>query len=124
MDKKGLYTFPLVDVQLKGAENYAAWTLTMQYNLRAFGVWGYVQGKIKCPSNDTSASSSASSTSSSTETPTDTLTKEKWGRTNEQIIAYIMRSVSVPIHLSIGHLTSSKDQWLALSWMYVQSGAA
>src|SRR3954471_19913246 len=49
MDKKGFYTFPPVDTPLKGAVNYAAWALSMQYNLKAFGVWGYVQGKIKCP---------------------------------------------------------------------------
>src|SRR5436853_5759839 len=39
-------------------------------------------------------------------------------------MVYIVRSVSVPIRLSIGRLTSSKDQWLALSRMFVQSGAA
>src|SRR3954468_20584011 len=39
-------------------------------------------------------------------------------------MAYIVRSVSVPIRLSIGRLTSSKDQWLAISRMFVQSGAA
>src|SRR3954469_19038190 len=55
MDKKGFYTFPPVDTPLKGAENYAAWVLSMQYNLKAFGVWGYVQGKIKCPSKSSAS---------------------------------------------------------------------
>lgn len=32
-----------------------------------------------------------------------------------------MRLVSIPIRLSIGHLTSSKGQWLALSRMLVQT---
>ena len=32
MDKKGLFNFPILDVQLQGAENYIAWDLTMQYN--------------------------------------------------------------------------------------------
>src|SRR3954468_7212581 len=109
MDKKGFYTFPPVDTPLKGAENYAAWALSMQYNLRAFGVWGYVQGKIKCPSDDAIASS-ATSTNESTpgsKTLTDTLTREKWSHTDKQIMAYIMRSVSVPIRLSIDRLLSS-----------------
>src|SRR3954467_14994949 len=105
MDKKNLYTFPPVDVQLQGVENYAAWALTMQYNFRAFGVWGYVQGKVKCPSDATSivALSSGSTTdalsSGSTSSPltvSDKLTPEKWTRTDEQIMAYIMRSVSIP----------------------------
>ena len=33
MDKKGLFNFPIFNVQLHGAENYTAWALTMQYNL-------------------------------------------------------------------------------------------
>lgn len=49
MDKKGVYNFPLVDVQLKSGENYAALGLTMQYNLCEFRLWGYVQGKVKRP---------------------------------------------------------------------------
>ena len=35
-----------------------------------------------------------------------------------------MRSVSIPIHLSINCSTSSREQWLALSRMFVQSSAA
>src|SRR3954463_8621259 len=106
MDKKNLYTFPPVDVQLQGAENYAAWALTMQYNFRAFGVWGYVQGKVKCPpdatSRDALSSGSTSSTdalsSGSTSSPlivSDKLTPEEWTCTDEQLMAYIMRSVSI-----------------------------
>src|SRR3954462_7517695 len=131
MDKKSLYTFPPVDVQVQGADNYAAWALTMQYNFRAFGVWGYVQGKVKCPTDDASPAASATSTdeasSGSTSSPlivSDKLTPEKWTRTDEQIMAYIMRSVSIPIRLSIGRLTSSQEQWSTLSRMFVQSGAA
>src|SRR3954471_17268952 len=114
MDKKGLYNFPQIDVQLKGAENYTAWALTMQYNLRAFGVWGYVQGKLKCPSDDAATSSSTSSSDTTTSSSAK-LTRDQWIRTDEQIMAYIVRSVSVPIHLSIGRLTSSKDSGLPLA---------
>ena len=39
-------------------------------------------------------------------------------------MAYIMRSIVVPIRLLIDRLTSSRDQWLALSLMFVQTGAA
>src|SRR4051812_35093059 len=39
-------------------------------------------------------------------------------------MAYIMRSVTIPICLSIGRLMSSQEQWFALSRMFVQSGAA
>src|SRR4051812_1476189 len=133
MDKKSLYTFPPVDVQLQGVENYAAWALTMQYNFCAFGVWGYVQGKVKCLSDVTSPAASPAATSTdeassgSTSSPlivSDKLTPEKWTRTDEQIMAYIMHSVSIPIRLSIGRLTSSQEQWSALSRMFVQSGAA
>src|SRR5947208_15230152 len=103
MDKKGFYTFPPVDTLLKGAENYVAWALSMQYNLKAFGVWGYVQGKIKCPSEGSASSTStagsegsASSTSTagiaSAASSTDRLTAEKWSSTDDQIQAYIMRS--------------------------------
>src|SRR4051812_3782391 len=98
MDKKNLYTFPLVDVQLQGADNYAAWALTMQYNFRAFGVWGYVQGKVKCPPDVTSPAATSTAELSSGSTPSlvivsDKLTPEKWTRTDDQIMAYIMRSV-------------------------------
>lgn len=51
------------------------------------------------------------------------LTRTKWLQTDEQIIAYIVRSVSIPIRLSIRRLTTSMDQWLALSRMFVQTGA-
>src|SRR3954468_10955147 len=124
MDKKNLYTFPPVDVQLQGAKNYAAWALTMQYNFRAFGVWGYLQGKVKCPPAATSTDEASSGSTSSPLIVSDKLTPEKWTRTDEQIMAYIMRSVSIPIRLSIGRLTSSQEQWSALSRMFVQSGAA
>lgn len=50
MDKKVLCTFPTIDVQLTCAENYNAWALIMQYNLRAFGPWVYVQSTLECPS--------------------------------------------------------------------------
>src|SRR3954470_5947598 len=123
MDKKSLYTFPPVDVQLQGEANYTAWALTMQYNLRAFGVWGYVQGKLKCPSDDAATSSSTSSSDTTTSSSAK-LTRDQWIRTDEQIMAYIVRSVSVPIRLSISRLSSSKDQWLAISRMFVQFGAA
>src|SRR5436189_5637159 len=104
MDKKGFYTFPPVDTQLKGAENYAAWALSMQYNLKAVGVWGYVQGKIKCPSETVASSSTAGNSTGDSATPgpatpasaatsDDALTAEKWNRTDDQIQAYIMRSV-------------------------------
>src|SRR3954465_13064121 len=134
MDKKGFYTFPPVDTPLKGAENYVAWALTMQYNLKAFGVWGYVQGKIKCPSEPASSSTAGTSTSdsattgpatpASAATSGDALTVEKWNRTDDQIQAYIMRSVIDSIRMNIGRLTSSRDQWSALQRMYVQSGSA
>ena len=134
MDKKNLYTFPPIDVLLQGADNYAAWALTMQYNLRAFGVWGYVQGKVKCPpdtastdalSPDTTSTDELSSDSTpSPKTVSDKLTPEKWSRIDDQIMAYIMRSVSIPIHLSIGRLTTSQAQWSTLSRMFIQSGAA
>src|SRR4051812_6333774 len=95
MDKKGFYTFPPVDTPLKGAENYAAWALSMQYNLKAFGVWGYVQSKIKCPSeSSTSSTSTGGSTGDTTPTTsTDRLTTEKWSCTDDQIPTYIMRSI-------------------------------
>src|SRR3954468_9599957 len=109
MDKKGFYTFPPVDTPLKGAENYAAWALSMQYNLKAFGVWGYVQGKIKCPSESSSSSTSTGDTASTTFT--DRLTAAKWSSTDDQIQAYIMRSVVDSIRMHIGRLTSSGDQW-------------
>src|SRR3954463_10068755 len=98
MDKKGFYTFPPVDTPLKGSENYVAWALSMQYNLKAFGLWGYVQGKIKCPSESSASSASIDSAASTTSTSgtastTDRLTAEKWSSTDDQIQAYIMRSV-------------------------------
>src|SRR3954467_14001980 len=100
MDKKGFYTFPPVDTPLKGAENYVAWTLSMQYNLKAFGVWGYVHGKIKClyESSASSASTGGAATTTHTggttsTTSTDRLTAKKWSSTDDQIQAYIMRSV-------------------------------
>ena len=83
MDKKGFYTFPPVDTPLKGAENYAAWALSMQYNLKAFGVWGYVQDKIKCPSESfasltpTGDSASISTGDSAPTTYSDRLTAKK-----------------------------------------------
>src|SRR3954464_15307749 len=110
MDKKGFFSFPPVDIQLKGAENYAAWALSMQYNLKAFGVWGYVQGKIKCPSESSISSVSTGGTTSTTSTSTngvasttftDLLTAEKWSSTDDQIQAYIMRSVVDSIRMNI-----------------------
>src|SRR3954470_23828435 len=131
MDKKGFFSFPIVDTPLKGAENYAAWALSMQYNLKAFGVWGYVQGKIKCPSEAAASSSTAGNsatpgpaTPAPAATSDDSLTAEKWNRTDDQIQAYIMRSVVDSIRKNIGRLTSSRDQWSALQCMYVQSGSA
>src|SRR3954470_21280016 len=49
---------------------------------------------------------------------------ERSGVVLDQIMAYIMRTVFVTIRLSTGRLTSSKDQWFALSWMFVQFGVA
>src|SRR3954463_15720976 len=99
MDKKGFYTFPPVDTPLKGVKNYAAWALSMQYNLKAFGVWGYVQGKIKCPSETAASSSTTGDSIGNSATPGpatpasatsgDALTAEKWNRTDDQIQAYI-----------------------------------
>ena len=129
MDKKGLFNFHVLDIQLQGAENYTAWALTMQYNLRAFGVWGYVQGTLKFPSavdisiiivtlpSDVSTSSSQSSIASA-------LTQDQWVRADEQIMAYIMRSISIPIRLFISRSTSTREQWLALSRMFVQTNVA
>src|SRR4051812_13686941 len=135
MDKKGFFSFPPVDTPLKGVENYAASALSMQYNLKAFGVWGYVQGKIKCPSETAASSSTAGNSTGDSTTPGpatpasaatsgDTLTAEKWNHTDDQIQAYIMRSVVDSIQMNIGRLTSSRDQWSALQRMYVQSGSA
>src|SRR5438270_129385 len=129
MDKKGFYTFSPVDTPLNGAENYVAWALSMQYNLKAFGVWGYVQGKIKFPSESSASSTSTSATASTTggaasTTSSDSLTAEKWSSTDVQIQAYIMRSVVDSIRMHIGCLTSSRDQWSTLQRMYVQSGSA
>ena len=42
MDKKGMVDFLILDVQLQGTENYTAWALMMQYNFRAFRIWGYI----------------------------------------------------------------------------------
>ena len=80
----------------------------MQHNFRAFGVWGYVQGTLKCPTAtswlyDASTPLFQSSITSVT-------TQDQWVRTDEQIMAYIMRPVSIRIRLSIGRLTSSMEQ--------------
>lgn len=91
MDEKGIFNFPPVDVQLKGAENYSAWAVTMLYNLRVFGVWWYVQGKVECPPDDIVDSSSVYTddsttprfTSSGSKTSSDSLTWEKWSCTDD-----------------------------------------
>jgi len=38
--------FPPLDMPLTNAENYTAWALTMQYNLRAFALLSYVDGSM------------------------------------------------------------------------------
>jgi len=116
MDKKRLFNFPVLDFQLQSAENYTALALKMQYNLRAFGVCSYVQSILKCPSTATPSSYASSDSQSHT---TSVVTQDQWVRTDEQIMAYIMRSISIPIRMSIGHSISSREQWLALSHMFV-----
>jgi len=37
------------------------------------------------------------------------ITYVQWTRTDKQIMAYIMRSINIPIWLSINRLTSSRD---------------
>jgi len=95
---------------------------TILYNIHAFGVWSYIQGILKCSS--TATPSSYASISDSQSHITSAATQDQWIRTNEQIMAYIMRSVSILIRLSIGYSTSFREQWLALSRMLVQNGAA
>ena len=90
----------------------------MQYNFRAFGVWSYVLDILKCPS--TATQSSYASASGSPSHTTSVVTQDQWVYTDEQIMAYIMRSVSILICLSIGSSTSSREQWLALSHMFIQ----
>jgi len=129
MDKKGLFNFPILDFQLQGVENYIAWALTIQYNLCAFRVWSYVQGTLKYPSVVdisivTVTPSLNVSTSVSQSRTTSVVTQDRWFRTDEQIMAYIMRPISIPIRLSIDRSTSSREQWLTLSRMLVQTGAA
>lgn len=92
-------------IQLKDAENHTTWALTMQYNLRAFGVWRYAHGKLKCPLDDITTPSSKMMTLSVTAS----LTRDQWIHSDEHIMAYIMRFVSIPICLLICRLTSSKD---------------
>ena len=64
------------------------------------------------------------STSVSQSRTTLAVTRDQWFRTDEKIMAYIMRLVFIPIRLSISRSTSSRKQWLALSRMFVQTGAA
>ena len=128
MNKKGLFNFPILDVQLQGVENYTTWALTMQYNLHAFRVWGYTQDTLKCPSVADISIIIVTlpwdvSTSGSLSRVTSALTQDEWVRTDEQIMADIMRSISILILLSIGRTTSSREQWLAISPMFVQIGA-
>ena len=92
----------------------------MQYNLRAFGVWSYVQGILKCLS--TATQSSYASASDSQSHTTSTVTQRV--HTDEQIMAYITRLVSIPMCLSIGRSTSFREQWLVLSRMFSKIGAA
>ena len=110
MDKKGLFNFHVLNVQLQGVKNYSACALTMQYNLRAFGFWDYIQGTLKCPLVVdtfiiTITPPSNVSTSGSLSSITSALTQDQWVRTDEQIMAYIIRSVSILIQLSIGRST-------------------
>ena len=85
MDKKGLFNFLILNFQLQSAENYTAWAITIQYNLRTFGVWSYVQGILKCLSIATP--SLYASTSDSQSHTTSTITQDQWVRTDEQIMA-------------------------------------
>ena len=109
MDKKELFNFPLLNFQLQSTKNYIAWAFTMQSNFRAFGVWSSVEGILKYPS--TATQSLYASALDSQSYTTSAVTQHQWVHTDEQIMAYIMRSVSILLRLSIGRSTSYREQW-------------
>ena len=120
MDKKGLFNFPVLDFQLQNAENYTAWALTMQYNFLCFRSLELCSGHPKMLVNYHSIIICFCIGLSVSHHTTSAVTQDQWVRTDEQIMAYIMWSVSIPIRLSIGRSTSSREQWLVLSRMFVQ----
>lgn len=98
--------FPSVDVQLTEAKSYATWALTVQYIVCALGLWGYVQGTLKYPPTHVSSSTKLSietTTSSMTTSSsmTNSLVRDQWIRTDDKIMGYIMRFISIPTWLFI-----------------------
>ena len=81
----------------------------------------YVDGSLQCSLVSVAiALPTAPALESSTLTIVEsTITYAQWTRSH-QIMAYIMHSIAIPIQLSINWLTSSHEQWLVLSRMFVQ----
>jgi hypothetical protein len=81
----------ITQVQLKG-ENYEEWTRAMRTALRAKKKYGFIDGSVKQPADDSPK-------------------LEDWWTVNSMLVSWVFNTIEPTLRSTISHMENVKDLW-------------